>query len=1023
VYQVYAFDDDFDTQHPGDRTQDSSGVQQITILDVRGPNTANVSATPNPTIGETLLVLTGFVSDSLLGNSTIQSAEFFIDDTGASGTGNAMVADDGSFDEISELVVDTIDISGWQVGIDRLLYVHGCDSSGNWGAYDSVLVYVTSVGDTIPPYIVSTSPDSGEIGVALNRNVLITFSEPLDTSTVDTSKFHISGSINPVYTYLLSYDTLTFAVTLNPDSLFAVNETILVDVAQDIGDTAGNGLAAPYSFFFATGSGVDTIGPLVTAINVSPDSTQGARRITISGTISDVTTGASTVTGAESFIDSIGANGTGISMNASDSSWNEVIEDVYQIVDITSLSMGDHWIYLHGLDAASNWGAFDSILVVVTPDDDTLGPTFSSFIPDSTPDTAGFSISCVITDISGVYDDSTGSGGQGVYLLWDNDGEISVTANELQMSLVAGDTFATDFQIPQQNKNASFVYEVYAYDNDFDFNESEDRTQGQSGIQSVVIYDARGPSTKYVTVSPPSPPEGINQVVVYATISDSLFGASLINEAEAFLDSIGSTGTGYSMQPLDGVFDSITEVVLDTVAVSGWMAGDTHTFYVHGMDEYGNWGAFDSASVYVTEYVDTIPPWIAITSPDSGEIDVALNTWLYVTFTEKVDPVTVTSDKILIDGEYGGTYTFWMSYNSTDSTLSINPYNDFAAYESVDVFISSGIQDLAGNTMTSSYRWWFRTGAAPDTTPPVVDTMAVTPDTIITLTYTVLTATLSDDREVSNGEYFIDSIGANGTGYAVQPVDSFGPLTVDVFDTVAVDTLAFGTHTLYLHGVDGSGNWGNHDSVFFFIAGEDSIGPQFTISIDPSPAFIGDSLTITATPDEPLHQDSAVICTLATLNDSSFAFTLNADSTSYSGTVGSVGFATGICSISVSGYDLWSNPGTSHAAFTINPRGVFLPKESVYAWPNPAKQNRIYFHFYVNQNADVTVEVFNLEGKRIVELSGRFDGGNPAHLQSSNAIIWDISNIASDIYLFRLTAKSIATPEEKSVIKKFAIIK
>jgi hypothetical protein len=1023
VYQVYAYDNDFDTQHPGDRTQDSSGVQQVAIMDVRGPGTDNVAATPNPTNGADHLVLSALVSDLLLGGSIIDGAEFFVDDTGAVGTGNAMLPADGVFDEISESVLDTLDISGWQHGTPRWLFVHGLDSSGNWGPHDSVLVYVTSEQDTTPPFVANTSPYAGEQNVSTNRNVIIAFSEPLDTAVLDTTKFDVIGSINPVYTFALAYNPLNYAVTLNPDSFFAANETITVTVSSAITDTVGNPMDSAYVFFFTTGSGIDSIGPLVISCNAYPDTSQGAHFCQISGSVSDSTTGMSTILASELFTDSIGVNGTGMLMEVSDGMWDEVLEDVELRIDISTFPVGDRWIYMHGYDGSDNWGAFDSILIVITPDDDTLGPAFSDFSPDSTPDTIGFRISCAITDPSGVFDDSTGSNGQGVYLLWDNDGELSVTANETKMSQVAGDTFATDNIIPRQNKGVPFVYEVYAYDNDFDFNEPGDRTQGQSGIQSIVIYDARGPATRYVTISPPSPPEGISQVIVFATISDTLTGLSIVDGAEAFLDSVGSTGTGFSMQPYDGAFDSTLEVVLDTIAVSGWMAGDTHTFYVHGRDEYGNWGDYDSARVFVTELIDTIPPWIAVTAPDSAEADVALNTWIYVTFSEKVDPATVTSEKVLIEGDIGGTYAFWMSYNGIDTTLSINPYNDFAPYESVTVFIASGIKDLAGNTMTIDYRWWFKTGAAPDTSPPVVDTLAVIPDTVITALFTLLTATLSDDREVSNAEYFIDTIGANGTGFPVQPVDSFGAPSVDVFDTVAVDTLLFGLHTLYLHGVDGSGNWGNHDSIPFFIAGEDTIGPQFNITILPSPAFIGDSLTITALPDEPLHQDSAVVCTLMTPGGSTHAYTLNADSVSCSATVSSIGFASGACSLSVSGYDLWSNTGTSRTTFTISPRGEFLPTESVYAWPNPAKQDRVYFHFYVNQNAHITVDIFNLEGKRVASLSGNGDGGNPPHLASSNALMWNITSIASDIYLFRLTAKSTVTPAEKSVIKKFAIIK
>ncbi|UCG91170.1 MAG: Ig-like domain-containing protein [candidate division WOR-3 bacterium] len=1023
VYEIYAYDNDFETQHPGDRAQGMSGVQSITILDVRGPIASDVVASPNPTAGAVALIVAGSVSDSLRGNSNIYGAEYFVDDPGPDSTGIVMQAADGFFDESTEDVVDTLDISSWQYGTTKWLFMHGLDAWGNWGDFDSVLVYVTFAVDTIPPYIVSTSPDSGETEVALNRNIYITFSEPMDTASLDTSKFHVSGSINPRYTIERAYDSLTYTVGLNPDSLFAIQETITVEVSETVTDKAGNGMEESYSFFFVTGTTKDTIGPVVVAKSVYPDTTAGAHYCNVQATISDSTTGMSVVRGAEVFIDAVGPNGTGQPMRVSDSLWNEVIEDVAQRVDISQLSLGAHQFYLHGYDDANNWGDFDSISIEVTPDDDTIGPTFANFYPDSVPDTIGFFISCSVTDPSGVYDDSTGSEGQGVYLLWDNDGELMVTSFEMQMSLFSGDTFRTDHMIPQQNKGANLVYEVYAYDNDFDFNEPEDRTLGHSGVQSIVVYDARGPKTSYIQVSPPNPPEGIHEVVVYATVSDSLRGLSIITEAEAFLDSTGVTGTGFTMAALDGIYDEIREDVFDTILVSGWQAGESHTFYVHGKDEYGNWGEFDSTLVYVYGGLDTIPPWIAFTSPDSGETGVVLNTWIFVTFTERLDPTTMTSDKVLIEGSIGGVYDFWMSYNNIDSTLSINPYNDFAPFESVDVYIAAGIQDLAGNAMPCNYWWWFQTGEATDTISPIVDAIALDPDTIWQTSFTVLTAIISDNVEVVHGEYFIDLIAANGTGYSVLPVDSFGSPSVDVFDTLYTDTLSLGTHMAYLHGLDASGNWGAYDSVAFFIGGEDTLGPVFDITFEPSPAYIGDSVKITAIPNEVLHPDSSVVCSLVVSDSTLYMFILSPDSIGFVNTLSTAGFVSGACEVTVSGYDVWSNHGFSSETFDLNPEGEFLPEEKVYVWPNPARGDIIHFHFYVNANANVTVDVFNLEGKRVTRLEGRGEGGKQAHQESSNALVWDISTVASDVYIFRLSAVSDATGEKKSVIKKFAIVK
>ncbi|MBN2620734.1 Ig-like domain-containing protein [candidate division WOR-3 bacterium] len=806
-------------------------------------------------------------------------------------------------------------------GGDSILRVCSGDFSGN-GAMDigvvlfnqdSVAVFLNAC-DTVPPHIVSTVPDSGETNVAVNSSISITFSEPMDTMTMDTTGFFISGSISPVYTYAIAYDTLLNTAVLDPDSMFAVSETIFVDVSATVADTSGNQMGIPYSFFFITAATSDTAGPVVIAIDVVPDTSQGAHYATASGTVSDSTTGMSVIHAAELFFDSTAQNGTGVPLDPVDGSFDEIIEDVTAYVSIEMLALGDHWIYMHGFDG-SLWGTYDSVLLVITPDDDTIGPSFTGFYPDSAPDTSSFHVTCVITDPSGVYDDSTGSGGQGVYLLWDNDGEIVISSQEIQLSLIAGDTFRTDTPIPQQSKDADVVYEVFAYDNDFDYNEPEDRTQGQSGLRSIVIFDARGPVTSQVQVSPPSPPPGISEVVVYANVSDSTTGLSIIAGAEAFLDSVGANGSGFSMQAQDGAYDEIYEPVFDTIPVSGWAASDTHTFYVHGQDEWGSWGRLDSVKVIVSGVNDTIPPEIAFTVPDSGAYDIPQNSWIYVTFSEKVDPLTVTSDKVLIEGDINGVYSFWMSYNELDSTLSINPTGNFALAESINVFIAAGIQDLVGNIMPTGYWWWFR--------------------------------------------------------------------------------------------IEGGSS--------------DTLGPDFAVATTPAPAFIGDTFFVSAVPSEPLCPDSAVTCSVST-SDTVFTLLLEPDTAGYSNFFSTIGYSPGDYFLTICGYDLSLNLGITYDTCTISRQGEFLPEAQVYAWPNPAPDNIVNFHYYVNANADVTLDVFTIGGKKIVTLEGRGQGGRPAHQIDSNAIQWDIRNIASDVYVFRLTAVSDVDGETRSVIKKFAIV-
>jgi len=107
------------------------------------------------------------------------------------------------------------------------------------------------------------------------------------------------------------------------------------------------------------------------------------------------------------------------------------------------------------------------------------------------------------------------------------------------------------------------------------------------------------------------------------------------------------------------------------------------------------------------------------------------------------------------------------------------------------------------------------------------------------------------------------------------------------------------------------------------------------------------------------------------------------------------------------------------ARFVLN---EFLPEPLVYVWPNPARGDRVYFHYYVNVDAEVTAEIFDLEGRRLAKIQGRGQGGLAPHLPSSNHLVWDVSGISSDVYVLKLTAVG-AGGQKASVIKKFAVVR
>uniref|UniRef100_A0A7C4TBR2 Photosynthesis system II assembly factor Ycf48/Hcf136-like domain-containing protein n=1 Tax=candidate division WOR-3 bacterium TaxID=2052148 RepID=A0A7C4TBR2_UNCW3 len=142
--------------------------------DTAGPMTSQLVVSPNPTNGATEIVIKSFVSDSLLGNSIVRGAELFIDSIGPDSTGIMMEPLDGNYDEIAEGVIDTIEISSWQYGTSRWIFVHGIDDFGNWGEFDSVLILVTPPPpDTVPPsFNITISPKDVYIGDTITINAI-----------------------------------------------------------------------------------------------------------------------------------------------------------------------------------------------------------------------------------------------------------------------------------------------------------------------------------------------------------------------------------------------------------------------------------------------------------------------------------------------------------------------------------------------------------------------------------------------------------------------------------------------------------------------------------------------------------------------------------------------------------------------------------------------------------------------------------------------------------------------------------
>ena len=142
-----------------------------------------------------------------------------------------------------------------------------------------------------------------------------------------------------------------------------------------------------------TGSGSDVSGPATR--NVAWSGTA------LSGSVDASAVTGGTVTGAEYFVDTVGAPGTGTAMEATDGSFGSATEAVRPTAAsastlATTLGAGQHVVYVRGLSGTA-WGPFSSVLVMGS---DAVGPTTSgvTVTPDHTNGTGSVAVSATGND-------------------------------------------------------------------------------------------------------------------------------------------------------------------------------------------------------------------------------------------------------------------------------------------------------------------------------------------------------------------------------------------------------------------------------------------------------------------------------------------------------------------------------------------------------------------------------------------------------------------------------------------------
>jgi hypothetical protein len=124
------------------------------------------------------------------------------------------------------------------------------DVTGNALAGKYVWNFTTS-GDATPPTVIATDPLNAATGIALNKKVTATFSEAMDSSTINSTTFTLKQGANAI-SGTVSYSGTT--ATFTPSANLAASTTYTATITTAAKDVAGNSLVSNYVWSFTTAS-------------------------------------------------------------------------------------------------------------------------------------------------------------------------------------------------------------------------------------------------------------------------------------------------------------------------------------------------------------------------------------------------------------------------------------------------------------------------------------------------------------------------------------------------------------------------------------------------------------------------------------------------------------------------------------------------------------------------------------------------------------------------------------------------
>lgn len=155
----------------------------------------------------------------------------------------------------------------------------------------------------------------------------------------------------------------------------------------------------------------------------------------------------------------------------------------------------------------------------------------------------------------------------------------------------------------------------------------------------------------------------------------------------------------------------------------------------NGVYTYGSSSSFPGSSYNGSNYwVDlvyfqgnvTTPPAVSLVSPSNGGTGVNLGSAVSVSFTQPMDPASITASTITVLDPSNNVIPGTVTYDPGSFTVTFQPNPELAAVSTYRATVSGTVRNISGVALGSNFTWTFTTTTAPPATGPGGPVLVIT---------------------------------------------------------------------------------------------------------------------------------------------------------------------------------------------------------------------------------------------------------------------------------------------------------